>query len=177
MRIFLIGFMGSGKTTLGRPLAAKLGDKYAFIDLDKMIEDREQTTVGEIFAQNGEDYFRSLERKYLQDIILRHDHVVVSTGGGTPCFSRNMELMNTNGVTVYLKLSPGMLAERLGSARASRPLLAGKSPEELMQYIIDTLDVREVYYGQANVVVANPSRDATRLVEVLQPYLSGESRS
>lgn len=170
MLIFLIGFMGSGKTTLGRPLASRLG--YDFLDLDKVIEEGEGFTVGEIFAARGEEYFRTLERRYLQDIIVHGGNAVVSTGGGTPCFNGNMELMNTNGITVYLKLSPGMLADRLMAARVCRPLLAGKSPEELLQYIVDTLAVREEHYERANVVVANPSRDVAKLIDILGPYLS-----
>lgn len=170
MLIFLIGFMGSGKTTLGRPLASRLG--YDFLDLDKVIEEGEGSTVVEIFAAQGEEYFRTLERRYLQDIIVHGGNAVVSTGGGTPCFNGNMELMNTNGITVYLKLSPGMLADRLMAARVCRPLLAGKSPEELLQYIVDTLAVREEHYERANVVVANPSRDVAKLIDILGPYLS-----
>lgn len=170
MLIFLIGFMGSGKTTLGRPLAARLG--YDFIDLDKHIEESERMSVGEIFAVRGEKEFRQMERKFLQDIITRSGNIVISTGGGTPCFNANMELMNANGVTVYFKLTPGMLADRLMSARVCRPLLAGKSVEELEQYVVDTLSIREEHYQQANVVVANPSRDVAKLVDILQPYLT-----
>lgn len=170
MLIFLIGFMGSGKTTLGRPLALRLG--YDFLDMDKMIEEGENATVGEIFAGRGEGYFRTLERRYLQDIVVRSTDAVVSTGGGTPCFNGNMELMNASGVTVYLKLSPAMLADRLAAAKVCRPLLAGKSPEELLQYVTDMLDVREEYYDRANVVVANPSRDVAKLIDILGPYLS-----
>lgn len=170
MLIFLIGFMGSGKTTLGHPLARRLG--YDFIDLDKAIETGEGCSVGEIFASKGEDEFRLMERRYLQDIIARGGKVVVSTGGGTPCFHANMELMNANGVTVYLKLSPGMLAARLAAAKVCRPLLAGKSLNEMEEYIVDTLAVREEYYQQANVVVANPSRDVAKLIDILEPYLA-----
>ncbi|HJE89197.1 shikimate kinase [Rikenella microfusus] len=170
MLIFLIGFMGSGKTTLGKPLAARLG--YRFIDLDKAIEEGEGSTVGEIFAVRGEAHFRTLEHKYLQNIVSHGGDLVVSTGGGTPCFGGNMELMNASGVTVYFKLSPAMLADRLSAAKVCRPLLAGKSPEELLRYIVDTLAVREAYYGRANVVVANPSRDVAKLVAILGPYLS-----
>lgn len=169
MLIFLVGFMGSGKTTLGRPLAGRLG--YEFVDLDQAIEAGEGMTVREIFATRGEECFRLLERAYLQDILARKRDAVVSTGGGTPCFHDNMETMNGGGVTVYLKLAPAMLASRLAKAKVSRPLLAGKSPEELLQYVSDTLAERETFYGQANVVVANPSRDVGRLAEILNPYL------
>ena len=169
MLIFLIGFMGSGKTTLGRPLASRLG--YDFVDLDKAIEAGGGLTIGEIFATRGEERFRELERVYLQEILSNKRDAVISTGGGTPCFNGNMEAMNAGGVTVYLKLAPAMLAGRLAAAKVCRPLLAGKSPEELLQYVSETLAVREAYYEQANVVVANPSRDVGRLAEVLKPYL------
>lgn len=171
MLIFLIGFMGSGKTTLGRPLAARLG--YRFVDLDRAIEEGEGMTIGEIFSVRGESYFRSLERVYLQEVIARGGDAVVSTGGGTPCFGENMALMNRSGVTVYLKLSPERLTDRLLTARTQRPLVAGKSPEELLVYITETLAGREVYYGQANVVVADPSRDVRRLMDILSPYVIG----
>lgn len=170
MLIFLIGFMGSGKTTLGRPLAARLG--YRFVDLDKQIEEGEGSTIGEIFAIHGEAHFRALETAYLQHVISQGGDAVVSTGGGTPCFGNNMTLMNDSGVTVYLKHTPGRLAERLRTAHTQRPLVAGKSPEELLRYITETLAEREAFYGRANVVVADPSRDVRRLVDILNPYLA-----
>lgn len=170
MLIFLIGYMGSGKTTLGRPLASRLG--YSFTDLDKAIEDGEKRTIGEIFSTDGEAYFRDLERKYLQKIVDEGGDWVISTGGGTPCFGENMALMNACGVTVYLKIAPRMLADRLLGAKVCRPLVAGKTPDELLSYIEETLAVREKFYGQANVIVSNPSRDVTKLVQILEPYLS-----
>ncbi|WP_071133764.1 shikimate kinase [Millionella massiliensis] len=170
MLIFLIGYMGSGKTTLGRPLASRLG--YRFTDLDKAIEDGEERTIGEIFSTDGEAYFRDLERKYLQKIVDEGGDWVISTGGGTPCFGENMALMNASGVTVYLKIAPRMLADRLLAAKVCRPLVAGKTPDELLSYIEETLAVREKFYGQANVIVSNPSRDVTKLVQILEPYLS-----
>lgn len=170
MLIFLIGFMGSGKTTLGRPLAARLG--YDFIDLDRAIETGEGRSISEIFATDGEGCFRYLERKYLEEIIGHYKTAVISTGGGTPCFGENMALMNANGVTVYLKIAPRMLANRLQMAKVRRPLVEGKSADELLQYIERTLEERENYYGQANVVVGNPSRDVSQLVMILEPYLS-----
>ncbi|MCH5305109.1 MAG: shikimate kinase [Rikenella sp.] len=169
MLIFLVGFMGCGKTTLGRPLAGKLGCR--FVDLDRCIEEGEGRTIGEIFAAQGEAHFRTLEHTYLQQVIAGNEDAVVATGGGTPCFYDNMALMNASGITVYLKFAPGRLAERLRTARTQRPLVAGKSPEELLAYIEATLAEREAYYGQANVVVADPSRDVRRLIDILNPYL------
>jgi shikimate kinase len=181
MRIYLIGFMGSGKTTVGRLLAPKLVAKFptklpncVFVDLDHYIEQQQGLTVAEIFAkpgdEGGEAYFRELERKYLNEVMTKFPNAVISTGGGTPCFNDNMERMNADGVTVYLKYSPEMLARRLGTSRGVRPLLAGKSQEELLAYVKETLSEREVYYNQANVVVAEPSKDMERLVRILEPY-------
>ena len=170
MLIFLVGFMGSGKTTLGRPLATRLN--YDFIDLDRAIETGEGRTISEIFATDGEAHFRALERKYLEEVIAQHKKAVISTGGGTPCFNENMPFMNAHGVTVYLKIAPRMLANRLLAAKVRRPLVEGKSPEELLRYIEETLTERETYYGQANVVVGNPSRDVSQLLMILEPYLS-----
>ncbi len=170
MRIYLIGFMGSGKTTLGRLLAAKLPD-YAFVDLDRYIEEREGgASVLELFEHRGEGHFRELEHRYLQEVMERYPDAVVSTGGGTPCFNRNMELMLADGVVVYLKYSAGMLAHRLGSARTVRPLLQGKDPEQLRAYVEELLPQREAYYGRANVVVADPDKNMDRLVDILRPY-------
>lgn len=170
MLIFLVGFMGSGKTTLGRPLATRLN--YDFIDLDRAIETGEGRTISEIFATDGEAHFRALERKYLERVIAQYKTAVISTGGGTPCFGENMALMNAHGITVYLKIAPRMLANRLLAAKVRRPLVEGKSPEELLRYIEETLTERETYYGQANVVVGNPSRDVSQLLMILEPYLS-----
>lgn len=173
MKIFLIGFMGSGKTTIGRMLAGKLG--YEFIDLDKWIESAEGRTIPEIFtdpARDGEAYFRELEHKYLQDLMIRWNDAVISTGGGTPCFNDNMELMNADGVTIYLKLTPAMLTDRLKAAKTPRPLIAGKTEEELLDYITCTLAQREPYYSKANVVVSNLNKDVDRLIEIIQPYFT-----
>lgn len=170
MLIFLVGFMGSGKTTLGRPLATRLN--CTFIDLDRAIETGEGRTISDIFATDGEAHFRALERKYLEEVITQHKTAVISTGGGTPCFGDNMALMNASGITVYLKIAPRMLANRLLAAKVRRPLVEGKSPDELLRYIEETLTERETYYGQANVVVGNPSRDVSQLMMILEPYLS-----
>lgn len=170
MRIFLVGFMGSGKTTLGKPLATRLG--YPFIDLDRFIEEKEDTTIPQIFATEGEAAFRLLEKKYLTEIIRDYKEVVVSTGGGSPCFHDNMRLMNENGLTVYLRIDPKMLADRLRSAKHQRPLVADKSEQELYDYITRTVTAREEHYGKANVIVANPSRDINHLVRILEPYFT-----
>jgi len=149
-RIILIGFMGAGKTTVGRQLALALG--LQFYDLDWYIEMRYHQKVSEIFAQHGEAYFRDLERRMLHEVAEFED-VVVSCGGGTPCFGDNMQYMNQQAETVYLKLEPEVLAMHLSMGRTVRPLILGKSGDELLQYIREALAQREPFYRQAKHTV------------------------
>ena len=147
-RIFLIGFMGAGKTTLGRGLAEAL--HCSFIDLDLYIEQRYHRTIGELFAEKGEPGFREIERRMLQEVS-DFEHVVIATGGGTPCFFDNMERMNACGLTVYLEADPDILFRRLRIASQKRPLLRGKSDEELRSYIAEALEKRAPRYRQARL--------------------------
>ena len=166
MRVFLIGFMGSGKSTLGFPLARRLG--LRFVDLDRHIEQSEGQTIPDIFAAEGEQSFREMENRHLREYIEANDDFVMSTGGGTPCFNDNIDLMNSTGRTVYLKLEPEMLAARLKNSKTVRPLVAGKTSEELLEYIKTTLADREKYYDRASVVIADPTRDVSRLAAILE---------
>ncbi|MDD5183715.1 MAG: shikimate kinase [Paludibacter sp.] len=146
-RIFLIGYMGSGKTTIGKLLAARLG--FSFVDMDKHIEEKEFKSVSQIFAEKGESEFRLIEQKCLYEVA-EFENIVISTGGGAPCFFDNIRFMNTHGTTVYLKLSAAELADRLESSRANkRPLLAERKGEELQQFIAEGLAKREPFYEQA----------------------------
>lgn len=150
-RIFLIGYMGSGKTTVGRLLAAQLG--YAFIDMDAYIEEKHFKSVSQIFAELGEQHFRQLEQQCLHEIA-EFNNVIISTGGGVPCFFDNMEFMNKSGITVYLKMSSAELADRLEKSHANkRPLLAERKGEELLRFISDGLAKREAFYLQADYSV------------------------
>ena len=145
-RILLVGFMAAGKTTLGKALAKEMG--LQFIDLDHYIENRYRCTVSQLFAQRGEEAFRQIERNMLHEVAEFED-VVIATGGGTPCFFDNMDYMNTQGVTVFLDASVDVIHTRLTIARVQRPLVAGKSAEELRTYIVDMLDRRMPYYSRA----------------------------
>jgi len=139
--------MGSGKTTIGKLLATKMG--YDFVDMDKHIEQKLFKSVSQIFAEQGEDEFRILERQCLHEVA-EFTHTIISTGGGAPCFFDNMEFMNSHGLTIYLKLTPQELANRLETSRANiRPLLAGRKGEELIQFISNGLATREPFYAQA----------------------------
>ena len=145
-RILLVGFMAAGKTTLGKALAKEMG--LQFIDLDHYIENRYRCTVSQLFAQRGEEAFRQIERNMLHEVAEFED-VVIATGGGTPCFFDNMDYMNTQGVTVFLDASVDVIHTRLTIARVQRPLVAGKSAEELRTYIVDMLGRRMPYYSRA----------------------------
>ena len=145
-RIFLLGYMGAGTTTLGRAYAKAMG--LDFIDLDWYIEGRYHKSVGQIFAERGEEGFRQLEQKMLHEVGEFYD-VVISVGGGTPCFFDNMEYMNTQGQTVYLDVSVDVLFRRLKIAKAKRPLLKDKTDEELRAFIITALESRAPHYEKA----------------------------
>ena len=157
-RIFLIGYMGSGKTTVGQLLAARLG--YNFIDMDTHIEGKQFKSVHQIFIELGEQKFRLLEQQSLHEIA-DFDHVVISTGGGTPCFFDNMNFINEHGTSIYLKLSAEELAERLEDSHANkRPLLNGRKGEELLLFIEDGLAKREPFYLQAKYSISGEIESA-----------------
>ena len=150
MRLFFIGFMGCGKTTWGRKLANHLG--YEFMDLDHVLEEKAGMTIAEYFTAHGQDAFRELESSILKETNYP-ENVVVSTGGGLPCFFDNMDWMNANGKTLYIKLSPKTLAERLDKGKTTRPLIAGKHGEELVAFIAEKLAEREDFYNRATHVI------------------------
>ncbi|MDU1891431.1 MAG: shikimate kinase [Dysgonomonas sp.] len=148
-RIFLIGYMGAGKTTAGRELAKTLN--LEFVDLDHFIQARYQKTVSQLFQDSGEEEFRSIEKNILKEVG-EFENVIISTGGGTPCFFDNMEYMNSVGTTVYLKASPKALSERLNTCKEKRPLIKDKNEEELFRFVTESLLKREPFYSQAKVI-------------------------
>lgn len=149
IRIFLIGYMGAGKTTLGKAFARKLN--LPFVDLDWYMEERFHKTVGELFVERGETGFRELEKNMLHEVGAFED-VVISTGGGAPCFFDNMDFMNRNGETVFLNVHPDVLFRRLRVAKQQRPILQGKQDDELKEFIIQALEKRAPFYSQAQYV-------------------------
>ena len=160
MKIFLIGFMGCGKSTLGKKLAAKMG--YDFIDLDHQLELEVGTTVGLYFAEHGEAAFRAQEKKTLQGYPYP-SNVVVATGGGAPCYFDNMDWMNENGTTVYVSLSPQALAKRLENGKDKRPLLKDLDEAQMISFIEAKLSERENFYKKAAIVASGISLTADTL--------------
>ena len=166
-RIFLTGYMGAGKTTLGRALAAEMG--IPFIDLDHYIEKRHCKTIAQLFAEKGEEGFREIERRMLHEVGECED-VIISTGGGTPCFFDNIEYMNAQGTTVYLDVPVERLHIRLSIAKAKRPLIKDKNDEELMAFITEQLAKRAPHYCKAQY-----SFRADRLEDTMQVKESVEA--
>ena len=160
-KIFLTGYMGSGKSTAGKKLASDLG--YEFIDLDHFIETQYKQTIPEIFASKGENEFRSMEHNALKKVLEKTD-AVVACGGGTPCYFNNMELMKKNGITIYLKMSVDALVHRLIHAKEKRPLIANKTETELHAFITRQLEKREDFYNQAQFTVKGKNLKIEELV-------------
>ncbi|HET6256563.1 MAG TPA: shikimate kinase [Puia sp.] len=165
MKIFLIGFMGSGKTHWGRLLSKKLG--LAFYDLDTVIVDREKKPVADIFSEKGEEYFRYQEKETLERIADEQDGFILSCGGGTPCFFNNIEYMKKNGKVIWLNTSIDVLKQRLLRERKSRPLIRAVDESDLGRYIIRKLSERRMYYQQADVTVNEESVTMDELIRLL----------
>jgi len=160
MKVFLVGFMGSGKTTIGKKLANYL--KCDFIDLDKLIEAKVGMSIVQYFELHGESAFRDLEREVLQKTDFS-ENVIIATGGGAPCFGDNMSWMNENGLVAYLSLSPKALASRLENSKTDRPLIRNLKGDELEGFISAKLAEREPFYNQSKFVVSASDLTAERL--------------
>jgi shikimate kinase len=158
--VYLLGFMGSGKTTAGKRLSTSMG--WDFIDLDRKIEESAGKTIPGIFSQDGEEAFRKIESEVLKSI-QPAEGTIISTGGGTPCHGDNMEFMLKNGITVYLKMTPGQLAHRLMESSGDRPLIKNIPDEGLPEYIEKILAIREKWYMQAEIIVQGINLDINQL--------------
>lgn len=168
MRIFLLGFMGSGKSYSGQKLASRFG--LDFIDLDIYIEEKEGRSIREIFEKEGEDYFRKVEQDCLLEMINK-EKVVIATGGGTPCFFENMEWMNKNGITVFLETPVSLLIERLIAGMAHRPLLNGFSKKDLSLFIEKKLEERNPFYYQTQILYEQ-KKEGQEVEEDLKGYFN-----
>jgi shikimate kinase len=162
--IFLIGYMGAGKTTIGKIIARCLN--FVFIDLDNYIENRHHQSVSSIFSTHGEGEFRLIEHNILHEVGM-FESVVVSTGGGAPCFFDNMEFMNSVGLTVYLKASANELVKRLKAQEWKRPLLMERKDGELLDFVSDSLKKRNEFYMQAQLILEIDGMDIESVVNSL----------
>lgn len=167
MRIFLIGFMGSGKTHWGKQLAQRL--QLSFYDLDEVVVQAEQMAIPEIFSAKGEEYFRNREKALLEKLVDENESMVVSCGGGTPCFFNNIEFMKKYGTVVWLNTAVNVLLGRLMKERNERPLLKDISDDDLRNYILRKLNERRMYYEQADVII--DKEDAYSMNDFIQTVL------
>ncbi len=150
MRIYLVGFMGCGKSSFGRRLAKKLD--YYFLDLDDEVEFKTGKTIDEIFKMDGENAFRLIEQEVLRETLV-HKNTIIATGGGTPCYADNMDFMNSEGVTVYLRMSAVSIKHRLELARRVRPLVKGLTGDALLEFVRKKLTEREQWYLKSHCVI------------------------
>lgn len=167
MRIFLIGFMGSGKTHWGKQVAHRM--QLPFYDLDEVITTELGKTIPEIFSENGEEYFRIAEKNILENLSAKNDSMILSTGGGTPCFFNNIETMKKDGIVVWLNTHVEVLLQRLLKEKMQRPLLKDIKDEDLKNYIVRKLNERRMYYELADVVIDN--EDAFSMNDFIQTVL------
>jgi len=158
--VYIVGFMGSGKSTAGRKLALSL--RWQFIDLDKKIEESAGKHIPDIFEQDGESRFREIESEVLKETGSLTE-TVISTGGGTPCHGDNMDYMLSAGLTIYLKMTPEQLTRRLLDSSGERPLIKNVPDDQLQTFIENMLSAREKWYGKANLIVDGISIDYTLL--------------
>ena len=151
MKLFLIGFMGSGKSHWGALLSARFNTPY--FDLDSVIEEAEQLSISRIFELKGEEYFRYREKELLEQLIDKNSDLIISCGGGTPCFFNNIQLMKKKGTVVWLNTALDVLVNRLVKQKMSRPLIRQIADQDLADYIVRKLSSRRIYYSQAHLVV------------------------
>lgn len=164
MNIYLMGYMGSGKSTVGKKLSKALG--LDFVDLDQQIESRINQSIAQYFQDHGADSFRELEKEELSKTF-NLSNTVIALGGGTPCFFDNLELINKKGRSVYLKLSATSLTMRLENAKTPRPLIQGLASEELFEYVQQQLGEREKFYNRAHVIFKGENLKIDELAQLI----------
>lgn len=166
MKLFLIGYMGCGKSSLGKKLAKRAD--YEFVDMDSIIEQREGAPVADIFHYAGEEYFRKTERAVIEELGETEGNYVISTGGGVPVWEDNMERMNTIGSTVYLRRTAQQIASRLSPhGRQKRPKLRGLNDEELVEFMTKNMAEREPFYSKATHIIECASYSDEEIIEII----------
>jgi len=168
-KIFLIGFMGSGKSTTGKKLASHL--TWSFMDLDEQVENIAGMKIPDIFSQRGELYFRQIEEVALRKTV-SESRTVISTGGGTPCYKDNMDFMLANGLTVYLRMTPALLKSRLSESTDERPLLNNIDKRALSDFIAQKLEEREKWYSRAEIKIDGSFTDISDLYSMIKNRIS-----
>ena len=170
MKIVLLGYMASGKSTIGREISKKLDMK--FIDLDDYISKREKRSISEIFKVKGEIYFRRIESFYLSEILNSKDSIILSLGGGTPCYSNNMELiLNSEASSIYIKASIKTLVARLTSEKNKRPLVAELENDKLTEFVAKHLFERRFFYEQASITVITEDKSIEEITTEIRILL------
>lgn len=163
MKISLIGYMGSGKTTIGKELAEKL--KIDFLDLDKLIEIHAQKTISELFKELGEIRFRKIEREVLMDVLNKKSDFVLAVGGGTPVYYNNINLINEQTISIYLRSNPKFLAERLIHEKSNRPMIAHLADDDLLEFVAKHLFERRNFYEESNYKIDIQSKSVIDISE------------
>ena len=170
MKIVLLGYMASGKSTIGREISKKLDMK--FIDLDDYISKREKRAISDIFKVKGEIYFRRIESLYLSEILNSKDNFILSLGGGTPCYSNNMDLiMNSEAVSIYIKAGIKTLVSRLTAEKNKRPLVAELEDDKLVEFVAKHLFERGFFYEQASMTVNTEDKSAEEITTEIRILL------
>ena len=164
MKIVLLGYMASGKSSIGRRLSKKIN--LPLIDLDYYIEAKEGMTISEIFKNKGEIYFRKIENVYLKEIIDKNEDYILSLGGGTPCYGNNMEVINSSdALSIYLKASVNKLANRLILKKSKRPLVANLNDDQIFEFVGKHLFERNPFYDQAKKIVKTDGKKKPEIVK------------
>lgn len=170
-KILILGYMGSGKTTIAKLLSEKI--KLEVLDLDKIIEARLNLSVKAIFETKGEIYFRKIEHQIFSELMSNNESMILSLGGGTPCYAENHLLLNGEGVTsIYLKASIETLYGRLSAVKSERPLLSEMEQEEMKEFIAKHLFDRSFYYNQASIKLSVDGKDTVAIVKELEDLLT-----
>ena len=170
MKIVLLGYMASGKSTIGREISKKLDMK--FIDLDDYISRREKSSISEIFKVKGEIYFRRIESFYLSEILNSKDSIILSLGGGTPCYSNNMELiLNSEASSIYIKAGIKTLVSRLTAEKNKRPLVAELEDDKLLEFVAKHLFERRFFYEQASMTVNTEDKSTEEITTEIRILL------
>jgi len=149
--IFLMGMPGCGKSTFGKKLALKIN--YRFLDLDEYIENMSQTSINELFSEKGEHYFRNLESQYLNEIVAKNEKLVISLGGGTPCFNDNLICIKNKGTSIFLEAPLKLLADRIINALSVRPMFKNLDYDQSIKKLEELKKTRYIFYNQANITV------------------------